>query len=189
MGPCSCRLSPTGIGFLDILFPPRNSPPSRSAYQYAASTARTLSGLPCSARNEIRPGWVPSLLRGGGVVPVTVTWVTGACRFTAASPVSPLKHPIGEGWDHEAYEDLLTFTRPVFPSPAASDGTGTGFGFSPGLHTPRLPVTHARAGTVLLTLDRVTPLAYRPPNDMTTHHVRLCTSHGLPPSARGPGGR
>jgi hypothetical protein len=35
---------------------------------------------------EIRPGWVPSLLRGSGVVPATETSMTGACRFTAASP-------------------------------------------------------------------------------------------------------
>jgi hypothetical protein len=36
---------------------------------------------------ETRPGWVPSLLRGGGVVPVIVTSMTGACRFSTASPI------------------------------------------------------------------------------------------------------
>ena len=36
---------------------------------------------------EKRPGWVPSLLRGGGVVPAIVTSMTGACRFSTASPL------------------------------------------------------------------------------------------------------
>jgi hypothetical protein len=87
---------------------------------------------------EKRPGWVPSLLRGGGVVPATETSMTGACRFTAASPLPPLQHPIGEGWDHEAYEDSLAFTRPVFPSPVVpgwnGDPSASSLGFAPHGH-------------------------------------------------------
>ena len=83
--------------------------------------------------------------------------MTGACRFTTASPLPPLQHPIGEGWDHEAYEDSLAFTRPVFPLPAILGWNVNGFGFFPGLRTPQSPMTHARAGTILSTLDRVTP--------------------------------
>ena len=94
---------------------------------------------------ETRPGWVPSLLRGGGVVPATATSMTGACRFTTASPSTPLQHPIGEGWDHEAYEDSPIFTRPVFPSPTIPGWNGDGFGFSPWASHPT--VTHdARQG-------------------------------------------
>ena len=81
---------------------------------------------------EKRPGWVPSLLRGGGVVPATETSMTGACRFTTASPLPPLQHPIGEGWDHEAYEDSLAFTRPVFPSPVVPGWNGDPSASSPG---------------------------------------------------------
>ena len=44
-------------------------------------------GVPVFRTCETRPGWVPSLLRGGGVVPATATSMTGACRFTTASPV------------------------------------------------------------------------------------------------------
>src|SRR6187397_2495118 len=81
---------------------------------------------------EKRPGWVPSLLRGGGVVPATETLMTGACRFSTASPLPPLQHPIGEGWDHEAYEDSLTFTRPAFPSPVVPGWNGNPSASSPG---------------------------------------------------------
>lgn len=44
-------------------------------------------GVPAFRTCETRPGWVPSLLRGGGVVPAIVTSMTGACRFSTASPV------------------------------------------------------------------------------------------------------
>ena len=89
-------------------------------------------GVPAFRTCEKRPGWVPSLLRGGGVVPATETSMTGACRFTTASPLPPLQHPIGEGWDHEAYEDSLTFTRPAFPSPVVPGWNGNPSASSPG---------------------------------------------------------
>ena len=64
-------------------------------------------------------------------------------------PSTPLKHLIGGGWDHEAYEDSLAFTRPVFPLPTIPGWNENGFGFFPGLRTPRSPMTHAKAGTAL----------------------------------------
>jgi hypothetical protein len=69
---------------------------------------------------------------------------------------TPLGHPIGGAADNGAYEDSLTFTRPAFPSPAIPGWNENGFGFHPGLRTPQSPTTHARAGTVLRTLDRIT---------------------------------
>ena len=89
-------------------------------------------GVPAFRTCETRPGWVPSLLRGDGVVPATETSMTGACRFTTASPLPPLQRPIGEGWDHEAYEDSLAFTRPVFPSPVVPGWNGDPSASSPG---------------------------------------------------------
>jgi hypothetical protein len=38
--------------------------------------------------------------------------------FLNGQPYTPLEHSIGGGWDHEAYEDSLAFTRPAFPLPA-----------------------------------------------------------------------
>src|SRR5215208_4895123 len=51
----------------------------------------------------------------------------------------------------------IHFRSPVrpFPRPSFPGGTGT-LRLSPGLRTPRSPTTHARAGTVHRTLDRIT---------------------------------
>ena len=98
---------------------------------------------------------MPSLLRGGGVIPATAISMAGACRFSTASPLPRYHIPSCGGWDYEAYEDSLTFTRPVFPLPAIPGWNENGFGVSPGLCTPQLPVTHTEAGTVPVTLDRV----------------------------------
>ena len=113
-------------------------------------------GVPAFRTCEKRPGWVPPLLRGGGVLPAIATSMTGACRFSTASPL-PAEAFHRRGWDYEAYEDSLTFTRPAFPSPVVPGWNVNGFGFFPGLRTPRSPMTHARAGTIHSTLDRITP--------------------------------
>jgi hypothetical protein len=63
--------------------------------------------------------------------------------------------------------------RPVFPLPALPGWNENGFGFFPGLRTPQSPMTHAKAGTAPLTLNRVTPSSIEPPNGITTHHMRL----------------
>ena len=95
----------------------------------------------------------------------------------------------GEGWDHEAYEDSPTFTRPAFPLPTAPGWNEDHFGFFPGLRTPRSPMTHAKAGTVLLTLNRITPHhSLDPPHGVTTHYVRLSTSHDPLPRNQVPRG-
>ncbi len=74
---------------------------------------------------ELRPGWVPSLLRGGGVLPTGTASPVGACRFPAASPVPH--------WNHPPVELLITehakihSRSPVrpFPRPSSPGGTGT----------------------------------------------------------------
>jgi hypothetical protein len=60
--------------FLTVGLPGRSSSPD----SVGVSAFRT---------REKRPGWVPSLLRGGGVIPAIATSTTGACRFSTASPV------------------------------------------------------------------------------------------------------
>ena len=105
---------------------------------------------------EMRPGWVPPILRGGGVLPISDGSPIGTCRFPAASPVIRLTHSTGGSHDYEACGDSPTFTRPAFSSPTTTGWNGSGFGFYPGLHTPQLPTTHAKAETIPWTLDRVT---------------------------------
>jgi hypothetical protein len=58
------------------------------------------------------------------------------------------------------------------------------FGFYPGLRTPRLPTTHARAETAHWTLDRITSSSKRPPIDVITHDVRHHVARLLPASIR-----
>jgi hypothetical protein len=130
------------------------------------------AGVSVFPTHEIRPGWVPPILRGGGVLPTSDGSLIGTCRFTTASPVIRLTQSTGGSHDYEACGDSPTFTRPVFPSPAAAGWNGNRFGFYPGLRTPRLPTTHAKAGTVPRTLDRVMSSTSEPPNNMTTHVVR-----------------
>jgi hypothetical protein len=87
MLPVSCWLSPTGIRLLDIPIPPKVSA-SLTVGLPARNQARLdFVGVAVFHTREIRPGWVPSLLRGGGVIPATVTSMTGACRFATASPL------------------------------------------------------------------------------------------------------
>jgi Transposase DDE domain group 1 len=63
----SCRLSPTGIRFLDILFPPKISALLTVGLpETVMQTGRTLSGFPCSAR--MRHGRDGCLLYPGAAV-------------------------------------------------------------------------------------------------------------------------
>jgi hypothetical protein len=121
--------------------PPRNGPDS-----VGVSVFRT---------HETRPGWVPSLPRGGGVLPISAASLIGACRFTTASPLPRCNLPPAELLITE--HTKIHFRSPVrpFPRPSFPGGTGT-LRLFPGLRTPRSPTTHARAGTVHRTLDRIT---------------------------------
>ena len=87
---------------------------------------------------EKRPGWVPSLLRGGGVVPATETSMTGACRFTTASPVPRCNIPsarVGITKHTKIHSRSPVRSSPCPPSP---DGTRTAsassLGFAPHGH-------------------------------------------------------
>jgi hypothetical protein len=82
----SCWLSPTGIRFLGFLFPPENSAALTIGLPRRQNDPDSV-GVPVFRTYELRPGWVPSLLRGGGVVPTIETWMIGACRFSTASPL------------------------------------------------------------------------------------------------------
>ena len=116
---------------------------------------RTLSGFSVFRTHETRPGWVPSLPRGGGVLPTSAASLIGACHFTTASPLPRCNLPPAELLITE--HTKIHSRSPVrpFPCPSFPGGTGT-LRLSPGLRTPRSPTTHARAGTVHRTLDRIT---------------------------------
>ena len=151
----SCRLSPTGIRFLDILFPPKISALLTVGLPDRHPDGPDSVGVSVFRTRETRPGWVPSLPRGGGVLPISAASLIGACRFTTASPLPRCNLPPAELLITE--HTKIHFRSPVrpFPRPSFPGGTGT-LRLSPGLRTPRSPTTHARAGTIHRTLDRIT---------------------------------
>ena len=83
----SCRLSPAGIRFLDILFPPENSALLTVGLPGRHQGGPDSVGVPMFRTHEMRPGWVPPLPRGGGVLPTGAASPIGACRFPTASPI------------------------------------------------------------------------------------------------------
>jgi hypothetical protein len=128
---------------------------SQSAYRPATRGGPDSVGVPMFRTHEMRPGWVPPLPRGGGVLPASAASLIGACRFTTASPLPRCNLPPAELLITE--HTKIHSRSPVrpFPCPSFPGGTGT-LRLSPGLRTPRSPTTHARAGTVHRTLDRIT---------------------------------
>ena len=66
----------------------------RSAYR-TTPAARTSTGLPRSARMSYDRGGCLLCPEDSGALPGWAGFPTGACRFSAASPCTPLQHPIG----------------------------------------------------------------------------------------------
>ena len=113
----------------------RIPPPLRLAYP-PAPRRPGLAGVSVFRTCEMRPGWVPPVLRGGGVLPTGVGSPIGTCHFSTTSPAIRLTHSISGSDHHEACGDSPTFTRPAFSSPAATGWNSSSFGFYPGF-TPR----------------------------------------------------
>ena len=109
----------------------------------------TPTGLSRSARDSYDRGGCPLYPGGGGALPPGQVRPGGTRRLTATGPYLPLEHPIErESFMTKRQRGFTQFTRPVFPSLWPPDGTAA-LGHFLGLRTPRLPATHAEAGTVL----------------------------------------
>ena len=179
-------------------------PSSRSAYR--PPRGRTPTGLSCCACASCdRAG--RSLYPGdGGAFPAGDYLPAGTCRSSTASPCGPagtshrrgeLSRDVSESSRHSPITPGPAGYRPragnpacrlppVFSSPAAP-GWNTGrFGFCPGLRTPQLPATHARAETGHHALARV--LHPRPQPGLQRclplelMHPHVARSRWLPPS-------
>jgi hypothetical protein len=160
----SCRLSSTGVGFLSILFPPEDSASLTVGLPDRHPGGPDSVGVSVFRTRETRPGWGAFFTPRRRCPPDQRSLSGRRLPLPNGQPYTPLEHPIGGAADNGAYEDSLAFTRPAFPSPATPGWNDSGFGFHPGLRTPRSPTTHARAGTVLRTLDRITPSSSRASN-------------------------
>lgn len=112
--PISCFLSATGIRFLGLPVPaeelsfPRSRPTGhRDPDSNGISTFRT---------SETRPGWVPSLSRGGGVLLAGVTSTSQRLPLLNGQPCTPLPHSVDRAWDHET-SSRVHLHSPVRSSP------------------------------------------------------------------------
>lgn len=139
----SCRLSATGIGFLGILGPAQHRLPSRVAYHAARLDGADPAGVSTFHLREIRPGWVPPLLRGGGAHATGQHPPVATCRFPAASPQPRSCLPPSGASCDEAFRGSLAFTRPAFPSPVTpgwnQEPLGSTLGFGPRRYQRRPP--------------------------------------------------
>jgi hypothetical protein len=112
-------------------------PSLRSAYRARPKARRTPTGLPRSARVSCDRGGCPLYPEDGGAPSGQVVSLTGACRFSAASPCTPLQHPILRGSASRGINGGSS-NSPVrpFPSPVAARMERAALGLSPELRTP-----------------------------------------------------
>ena len=84
-----------------------------------------LNGVSTFHTSEMRPGWAPSIPRGWRCSsrPRMLLWPS-ACRFPAASPWTPLNHPIGGASRNEASSRVHWYS-PVRSSPGLWPLDGT----------------------------------------------------------------
>lgn len=108
----------------------------RSAYRTRLDCS-DLIGIFTFHTGEIRPGWVPPLLRDGGALPAEIVYSAGTCRFPAASPRPLWNDPSEEADSNEAFgQGFKSFTRPAIPL-ACDPRMERGFlGFSPHASDP-----------------------------------------------------
>ena len=91
-------------------------------------------------------GGCPLYPEDGGAPPGQVVSLTGACRSSAASPYTPSQLPIDGASLTRHQRGFKQFTRPAFPSPAATGWNGCRFGFPPGFAPRRPGADDARRG-------------------------------------------
>ena len=130
-------------------------PSSRSAYR-ADDRPGPRRGFHVPHVRDYDRGGCPLYPGDGGALPAGTAYPTGACRFPAASPCTPLPHPIAGLAMTRHHRGSLR--SPVRSSPRLwpPDGTGA-LGLSPELRTPPLPATHVRVGTGLEHWPGTTP--------------------------------
>jgi len=131
---------------------------------------RTPSGFPRSTRTRCDRGGCLLYPGGGGAHPIDKKSPTGACRFSTASPFTPLLHPIERGSRITRHRRRFTqFTRPVCPLPVTPGRNGSPSAFprcfAPRRHrrrTPRVGPGHrARAWNYTAGIGRTSDLRVR----------------------------
>jgi hypothetical protein len=122
-------------------------PSLRSAYRARPKARRTPTGLPRSARVSCDRGGCPLYPEDGGAPSGQVVSLTGACRFSAASPCTPLQHPILRGFASRGINGGSS-NSPVRSSPRLwpPGWNGPPLGFPPSFAPRRQGADDARRG-------------------------------------------
>ncbi len=134
MLPVSCRLSAAGVRFLVILFPLGDW--AFLAVGLPGRHARTPTGLPRSTRMRCGRGGCPLYPGDGGAHTAGMMSPAAACRFAAASPYTPLQHPIAGARDNEASTRVHAIHPSGLPLACGPRMEREPLGFSPSF-TPR----------------------------------------------------
>jgi hypothetical protein len=152
----SCRLSAHRHSLLGHPVPLRVSLSLRSDYG-CVHTHPDLNGVSTSARASCDRGGCPLYPEDHGALPTEDGARPPVCRFTAASPWTPLQLPIGGASRNEGIiEGSLRSPVRSSPSPVAAGWNSSPWALSPELRTPPLPATHVRLGTGHRTLTWAT---------------------------------
>lgn len=138
----ACRLSGSPGALLHQ--GPLRTGRARSAHRHPVWATAPV-GVSTFRACEMRPGWAPSMPRGGGVHPGGVKHPPGACRLTAARP-SPRSRvpPAGASLtrSHRGFTGVRPSGLPLACHPRVERSS---LGFFLGLRTPPLPATHVQA--------------------------------------------
>ena len=169
----SCCLSATGIRFLGVLFPPRDSA-SLTVGLPPPTPAMDLTGFPRSTR--MRHGRVGRHLYPGsdGVHATVAECSVAACRFSTARPSSSWHHAPTQEVAVTRHQRWFTHVRPFGLPLACGPPVGAGHPWAfPRASHPAI-TGHARRGRDRSwTLTEVTSsTSRRTSNQRTTHNVR-----------------
>lgn len=130
--PVSRCVSAAGVGFLVILFPPRDWAFLAVGLPVRPETDWTSTGFPCFARTSCDRGGCPLYSGDHGARPDRSRSPASARRITAARPCTP---PRVASMRSSALRSITkgsrVFTRPIFPLPVAPGCNGSVLGFTP----------------------------------------------------------
>jgi hypothetical protein len=163
----------TGVRFLGILFPEGDSAFLTAGLPSRPRAARTLPGFPCSARMRYDRGGC--LLYSGAMVSSRSALglrpapaVSQRLALSSASCIPPAEVTITKHAEIHLHSPVRSS-----PRPPSLDGTATASAFTLGFAPRGYPRRTPRRGRPAWTLDRVTSSTMEPPNNVTTHSVRL----------------
>ena len=164
--PVSCCLSAAGIRFSVIRCPLGDW--AFLTVGLPGDKARTPTGLSRSTHTRYDRGGCLLYPGDGGAHPADRKSPAAACRFPAASPYTPLPHPISGALITRHQRGFTQFTRPVFPLPVAPGWNRSPWAFPRASH-PAVTGDACRGGDRPLSTSLKLRLGHRPNPSLHVH--------------------